>query len=399
MVLRKAFRVRLRPKTDSEFDGFSRYAGCCRFVWNKGLALQIDMIRSGKRCLPYTDMAGLLTAWKKEHPFLQEAPSQALQQRLMDLDKALREAFDPKNPKQFPRLKKKHKSVPSFRYPQGFAIDGSRIYLPKFGWARFFRSCAITGVSKNVTVSRQGKHWYASVQTEQEVPDPVHMSDRSVGIDFGVARLITLSDGTYYEPRTSLKKMLRILAIAQRKLARMVKRSRNWQKQKRKIGELHVRVANVRRNHLHLISNEISKNHAVIAVEDLRVKNMTASAKGTKENPGKNVRQKAGLNRAILDQGWSEFKRQIEYKQLWRGGRIILVDPRNTSRECSSCGHTSPDNRQGQAHFHCGECGYTDNADVNAAKVVQSRAGLARVACGSNGAARPSEAGTNRVAA
>jgi putative transposase len=152
-----------------------------------------------------------------------------------------------------------------------------------------------------------------SIQTEQTVEEPVHGSSLSVGIDFGVKRLLTLSDGTYYMPINAYKNAMGILAIAQRKLSRMVKRSSNWIKQKRTIESLHIRIADVRRNYLHVISSEVSKNHAVIVLEDLQVKNMTASAQGTEDKPGKNVRQKAGLNRAILDQGWRELKRQIEY--------------------------------------------------------------------------------------
>ncbi len=399
MIVRKAFKFRLRARDDREFDVLSRYAGCCRLVWNKALALQMKQLEQKERCLSYNAMAGLLVLWKKELPFLQEAPSQSLQQCLMNLDRALKEAFDPQNPKKFPKFKKKYKTVPSFRYPQGFEIDGSRIFLPKFGWARFFNSRPVTGTPKNVTVSRVGKHWFVSIQTEQSVQDPVHPSDSAIGVDFGVNRILTLSDGTYYEPVNALHHALGKLKQSQRRLSRMVKKSKNWQKQKRRIRNLYVRIADLRRNHLHHISHDLCKNHALIAVEDLQVKNLTASAKGTKENPGKNVRQKAGLNRVILDQGWSELKRQIEYKQLWRGGQVIFVDPSYTSQQCSACGHTSPANRLSQALFYCGRCGYTDNADVNAAKVVKSRAGLVRVACGSNGAAMPSEAGTNRVTA
>lgn len=399
MILRKAFKFRLREKHPGEYGIFHRFAGCCRFVWNKALALQIERLDKGKRCLSYPEMAEMLVQWKKKHPFLKEAPSQALQQRLMDLDRAIKDAFDPKSPKEFPQFKKKYKNLPSFRYPQGFDISGSRIFLPKFGWARFFKSRKITGTAKNVALSLSGKHWYVSIQTEQTVEEPVHGSSLSVGIDFGVKRLLTLSDGTYYMPLNAFRNAMGNLAIAQRKLSRMVKRSSNWIKQKRTIENLHIRIADARRNYLHVISSEVSKNHAVIVLEDLQVKNMTASAQGTEDKPGKNVRQKAGLNRAILDQGWGELKRQIEYKQMWRGGMTIFVDPAYTSQECSACGHVSPENRPSQELFYCEKCGYTANADENAAKVVKSRAGHARVVCGSNGAAMPSEAETNRVIA
>ena len=99
-------------------------------------------------------------------------------------------------------------------------------------------------------------------------------------------------------------------------------------------------------------------------VEDLQVANMSKSAKGNAEQHGKNVKQKSGLNRAILDQSWYEFRRQLDYKLLWNGGHLIAVPPRDTSRCCPACGHTAKDNRQKQASFECVECGYQNNADV-----------------------------------
>ncbi len=173
----------------------------------------------------------------------------------------------------------------------------------------------------------------------------------------------------------------------------MVKRSNNWKKQKIKINRLHIRISDMRKDRLHKVSNEVSKNHAVLVLEDLKVKNMSASAKGTVDKPGKNVKRKSALNRSILDQGWYELRRQIEYKMSWRGGQVIFVHPAGTSQTCSCCGHVSPENRPSQALFYCVKCGHTENADVNAAKVILG-AGQALLACGSNGASMPSEAGT-----
>jgi putative transposase len=116
-------------------------------------------------------------------------------------------------------------------------------------------------------------------------------------------------------------------------------------------------------------------------MEDLQVKNMIRSAKGTIEQPGRNVGVKAGLNRAILDQGWGELQRQLSYKLQWRGGILVLVPPQYSSQKCSECGHTGADNRPSQAVFHCQVCGHAENADANAAKNVKG-AGLALLACG-----------------
>ncbi|WP_240733209.1 RNA-guided endonuclease InsQ/TnpB family protein, partial [Histophilus somni] len=113
--------------------------------------------------------------------------------------------------------------------------------------------------------------------------------------------------------------------------------------------------------------------HAMIYVEDLQVANMSKSAKGTVEAHGKNVKQKSGLNRSILDQSWFEFRRQLDYKTQWLGGFLVAVPARDTSRACPCCGHTAKENRQTQANFECVECGYTENADVVGAMNVLTR--------------------------
>jgi putative transposase len=108
---------------------------------------------------------------------------------------------------------------------------------------------------------------------------------------------------------------------------------------------------------------------------------MSRSASGTLENPGKNVRAKSALNRSILDQGWGEFRRQLEFKQAWRGGKVIVIPPQHTSQKCSCCGHTDKDNRLSQALFACIACGFEMNADINAARNILA-AGHAVIVCG-----------------
>jgi putative transposase len=145
--------------------------------------------------------------------------------------------------------------------------------------------------------------WYFSVQTEREVEKPLHPSSSEVGIDMRVKRFSTLSNGKYVEPLNSFKRHQKRLAKAQRLMSRKKKFSKNWQKIKSKVQAIHRTIANARRDYLQKISTIISKNHAVIFLEELKVANMSASAKDTLENPGKNVRRKSGLNRSILDQG------------------------------------------------------------------------------------------------
>ena len=133
----------------------------------------------------------------------------------------------------------------------------------------------------------------------------------------------------------------------------------------------------------------------MVCIEDLQVRNMSRSAAGTTEHPGKHVRAKSGLNKSILDQGWFEFRRQLDYKLAWKGGWLVAVPPQNTSRSCPCCGHVSADNRQTQARFTCMNCGFEENADVVGAMNI-SRAGHARFACEVSGAVMPPAAGTHR---
>lgn len=200
----------------------------------------------------------------------------------------------------------------------------------------------------------------------------------------GIARFATLSDGTYYEPLNSFRRLDRRLAKEQRKLSRKVKFSSNWHKQKDAVTRLHIRIANARNDYLHKLSAAISKNHALVVLEDLKVSNMSASAKGTIDCHGRNVKQKAGLNKSILDQGWFEFRRQLDYKLFWRGGMLITVPPQYTSQKCPICQFVSSDNRKSQTVFRCVDCGYTNNADHVAAINILA-AGHAVSACGEIG--------------
>lgn len=147
----------------------------------------------------------------------------------------------------------------------------------------------------------------------------------------GVKQFIALSTGEMKAPKSPLKKYQDKLASAQRKLAKKTKFSNNWKKQKAKINRIHTKIANIRRDFLHKTSTELSKNHALIVIEDLKVKNMTRSAKGTLDEPGRNVKAKSGLNKSILDQGWYEFRRQLEYKQKWAGGEVLAVPVHHTT--------------------------------------------------------------------
>ena len=391
----QAFKYELMPDGGQQRD-MRRFAGSCRFVFNKALALQQTHFAEGKRKLSYADLCRQLTKWRKseETPWLSETHSQPLQQTLKDLDRAYTNFFEKRA--ELPRFKKRGRHD-GFRYPQGCKLDqaNSRIFLPKLGWMRYRNSREVLGAVKNVTVSGMRGKWFVSIQTEREIETPAHPSSSIIGVDMGVARFATLSDGTVFEPVNSFRKHQQRLARYQRAMARKRKFSNNWKKAKAKVTKTHQKIANVRRDYLHKTTTTISKNHAVVVIEDLQVRNMSKSAAGTVDQPGRNVNAKSGLNRSILDQGWFEFRHQLEYKQAWRGGDVLAVPPKNTSRTCPACGHVAAENRQTQARFACVECGFVENADlVGAINVL--RAGHARLACGVSGAPMPPAAGTRR---
>lgn len=379
----QAYKYELKPNGEQQRN-MRRFAGSCRFVFNKALAMQKALYEQGEKKLGYAGLCKALTAWRnsEDTAWLADAPVHPLQQTLKDLERAYTNFFAKRA--DFPRFKKKGMGD-SFRYPDAkqFKIDAgnSRVFLPKLGWIRYRNSRELLGAAKNITVSSNGGKWFVSIQTEREIAEPVHPSDSIIGIDVGITRFATLSDGSFIEPLNTFRKHEQRLARYQRAMSRKTKFSNNWKKAKAKVQKLHARIANVRRDFLHKTSTTISQNHAIVCIEDLQVRNMSKSAAGSSEAPGRNVKAKSGLNKSILDQGWFEFRRQLEYKQVWRGGEVLAVPPRNTSRTCPCCGHVSAENRQTQAEFACVECGYENNADLVGAINVLA-AGHAVLACG-----------------
>jgi len=379
----QAFKYELQPNGE-QARSMRRFAGSCRFVFNKALAMQKAIYEGGEKKLGYAGLCKMLTEWRNspETAWLADSPVHPLQQTLKDLERAYTNFFAKRA--DFPRFKKKGQHD-SFRYPDAkqFKIDqaNSRIFLPKLGWLRYRNSRGILGAAKNITVSANGGKWFVSIQTELEVEQPVHPATSIIGIDVGITRFATLSDGSHIEPLNTFRKHQQRLARYQRAMSRKTKFSSNWKKAKARVQKIHTRIANARRDFLHKTTTTISKNHAIVCIEDLQVRNMSKSAAGSSDSPGRNVKAKSGLNKSILDQGWFEFRRQLEYKQVWLGGDVLAVPARNTSRTCPACGHVSADNRQTQAKFACVDCGYENNADMVGAINVLER-GHRLLACG-----------------
>lgn len=388
VTLRKAKRFRLDPTAEQDHL-LSKAVGCVRFVWNRALAIQKSYLNHQCGILTYNDLAECLTSWRNSEAmgFLAESPSQTQQQTLRNLDRAFKDAFDKSSVKQFPKFKKKgrHDSM-RFPAPDQLKFDLikkdnqgrnllPKIYLPMIGWVKFRKSCTFGGEIRNATVSRSGGHWYVSVQVEQIIVKPVHPSSTAVGGDLGVASFLTLSDGTVFAPISAYRAVQDRLAKEQRRLSKKIKFSSNWKKQKSKISKIYERIGHIRKDVLHKVSTTISKSHAVVVLEDLKVQNMTKSG---------HSRSKTGLNKSILDQGWGLFRQMVGYKQDWLGGMLISTNSAYTSQTCSKCGYVDTGNRPTQSVFKCLKCGHTEHADSNASKNIRNKgltAGHAGIVC------------------
>ncbi|WP_010089710.1 RNA-guided endonuclease InsQ/TnpB family protein [Burkholderia ubonensis] len=379
----QAFKFELMPTGEQRRD-MRRFAGACRFVFNKALALQRENYEAGGKFIGYVAMAKRLTAWRNgsETSWLKDAPVHPLQHALKDLERAYQNFFAKRAA--FPKFKKRGQRD-SFRYPDRKQIKldqvNDRIFLPKLGWLRYRNSRDVLGEVRNATVSLSAGRWFVSIQTAREVEQPVPKATSAIGIDLGIARFATMSDGSYLAPLNSFKRHEARLRRVQQAMSHKTKFSNNWKKAKARIQRIHARIGNARRDYLHKATTTISQNHAMVCIEDLQVRNMSRSAAGSADAPGKNVRAKSGLNKAILDQGWFEFRRQLDYKLAWRGGWLIAVPPQHTSRTCPACDHVSAENRQTQARFACVACGFEEHADVVGAINILAR-GHRVAACG-----------------
>ncbi|CAH1692169.1 transposase [Hyphomicrobiales bacterium] len=372
MLRQQAYRFRIYPSPD-QAGLFRRTVGCCRLVYNLCLDQKtLESHRSAPRRLSYADQCDGLTELKREAEWLRDVPHHPLQQAIRDLHRAFTNFFEGRA--RYPTFRRKGENE-SFRYPdpKQIKLEERRIFLPKAGWVELVQHRRVEGAIKNVTVSMVAGDWFVSIQVEQEIQEAAPNLGPAIGIDLGVDQPITLSNGTVFQlPRVSPHERRR-LAAAQKSVARRRKGSRNRAKALRRVARLQARFARRRRDAAHKATTIIAKNHGTIVMEDLKVRNMTASARGTADGPGSKVRQKAGLNRSLLDIAPGMIRSMLAYKAPWYGSALIAVDPAYTSQECSSCRTVDAKSRISRSQFVCTNCGLIENADVNAAKSILAR--------------------------
>jgi len=383
-------RYRLLP-TPAQEAVLRDHCGHARYVWNLAVEQHAHW-HPGRRNAPgYLEQCRQLTQARAGHPWLAAGSQTVQQQALRDFAQAMTAFFDPGNPAGRPSWRKAGRD-------EGFRIVGrgrqwevrrvsrhvGQVWVPKAGWVRFRWSRAVPPEVKSyrVTMDRTGR-WHVAFAVIPE-PVPAPGIGQAVGIDRGVAVAAALSTGELLHcPALTGRERIRLRRL-QRRLARAQRGSNRRGRVKCAIARLRARETDRRKDWAEKASTDIARRFDVIRVEDLQITNMTRSAKGTPENPGRNVRQKAGLNRGILRSGWGLLVRRLEEKAP---GRVEKVRPALTSQRCSACGQVDRDSRESQAVFRCTACGFAGHADVNAA--INIAAGHAVTARGGDGAARP----------
>ena len=364
----RTYKYKLRPNK-AQRQALEQILGCCRFLYNIALEERILHYQSTRKGIGYYHQQYQLKELFKTEGFeyMKCIPAQARQDVLKRLDKTYTSFFKGGG---FPKWAKRGK-YSSFTLPQHVKFDSNKIIIPKVGKMSMFCSRTIPkdATIKFTTFKKQADGWFACVTFEVDHIIPTR-EIQAVGIDMGVNYFAVTSDGVYFDNPKHLVKHQRRLKVLQRKLARQNKGGSNWCKTKHLIAKTHLKITNTRKDFLHKISNQLTNDYSLICVEDLKLKNLTKSAKGNAENPGSMVKQKSGLNRSLLDLGIGYFFTFLDYKSVEKGGKLIKVNPRNTSRKCNSCGHISKNNRISQSKFECESCGHTDNADHNASKNI-----------------------------
>ncbi|MFA5053777.1 MAG: transposase, partial [Parcubacteria group bacterium] len=357
VIIRKGFRFRIYP-TEQQVARIAGWESALRWLWNLALEQRLMGLRRTDKVYPTAfDQINELTPLRAELPWLADVPRNVCAQLLVELDKAWQRCF--KKLARKPRWKRKGIDALGLcePHPKAWRIEGANIRFPKLGGLRAVIHRPLEGRPKTCTIRRDGDQWFASILCEIDIADPAPRAEPIVAIDVGITHLLADSDGNLTPNPEHLKKALKRLAHAQRTVARRKRGSKNREKAKTRVMRLHRKVRRQREHTLHVESARLAKSHGTVIVEKLNVAGMI----------------RGNLSRSIADAGWSRFKEMLRYKLAWSGGQLVEVPAAYSSQTCSACGHVDAASRRGEK-FCCTACKHTDHADLNAAKVLKSRA-------------------------
>ncbi|QUS61040.1 transposase [Synechocystis sp. PCC 7339] len=383
--MEKSHRYRFYPTPEQE-NLLRRTLGCVRLVYNKALHERTQGWYERQERIGYNETSLMLTGWKKEEEldFLNEVSSVPLQQGLRNLQTAFTNFFAGRA--KYPNFKKKHQGGSAEFTKAAFRFRDGQVYLAKCSepldirWSRqISKGCEPTSLT--VRLHPSGR-WHIAVRFDDLTIKPLPVNSNAIGIDLGVTSLIATSNGDKIANPKQFRKHHRRLNLAQKRLARKQKGSKNREKARRKVAKIHLKITDSRKDFFHKLTTQLVRENQTIAVEDLSVKNMVKNRK---------------LAFSISDSGWGEFVRQLDYKCRWYGRNLVKIDrwfP--SSKRCSSCGHIVDKMPLNIRSWQCPSCGTTHDRDINAGKNILA-AGLAVSVCGAT--VRPEQSKSVKVGA
>ncbi|MEG0619566.1 MAG: IS200/IS605 family element RNA-guided endonuclease TnpB [Raoultibacter sp.] len=369
----KAYEYRLYP-TAYQRELMAKTFGCCRWVYNKVLAMRQDEYRAQQKTRLINAYITQIPLWKKtEEPWLAEADSMALQQSLRDLDRAYKNFFRNPGKVGFPRFKSKRNNRKSYRTNTVSIVGDKQVKLPKLGAVKARISRPIEGRVLSATVKQvpSGKYYVTICCTDVPCQNVEFATIEMLGIDAGIHDIATCSTGKHIQNPKNFAKSEKKLAREQRKLSRKQKGSQNREKQRVRVARVHERIANQRKDTLHKFTTAAVSESQAIAVENLNVSGM---------------RKNHCLAKAISDASMSEMIRQLEYKCAWQGRDFVKVGRFfASSKTCSTCGYRYSELTLAQREWKCPDCAAHHDRDVNAAiniacegiRLLKGTAGLA----------------------
>lgn len=370
----KTYKYKLRLNKEQQ-QTIDRWINTCRWIYNTALEVKETAWKSKRQNITWVELSRQFTECKKNvydeqskqlSDTLSFLPRTIVTNTLKRLDLAFQAFFKKHRPDTgYPKYKNKDtfNSIEFQEIKRG--VNG--FVLPVIGEVKHYKDRLPNGQLRNAEIIRESSGYYLCVTfiDTPEIKQPVNPD--IVGVDMGVARLATLSNGEYYDNLKLTKQYEKQLARLQRSLARKKRHSSRYKQVKKEITALHSKISRIRNDYQHKVTTDIVRNYAGVVVEDLKLKNMTKSAKGTIDQPGKNVKAKSGLNKSILDSAPGMFLLKLKYKAEDQQRLYSAVNPAYTSQTCPECGHVDKANRVTQSKFECVSCGYSGNADHVAA--------------------------------